>query len=188
MRKSTYYFCSIIGVVQRGQDSQSYLNSKLRTMTEGQRKETHFCPVCGERLSKDKNCPACGFVPSVSSASPRVFRIARMVVVVLVVFALGALAWHTILPEKPDKVDGSYEVLNFEGETVFVQEEDFEQWKATTRKILRLKDRIGGYKSEKRKEFGNLEEERRLERLILNANNQLGVLVDEVREMEHREP
>ncbi|MDZ7815845.1 MAG: zinc ribbon domain-containing protein [Planctomycetota bacterium] len=157
-------------------------------MTEKPRRETNFCPVCGEKLAQDNVCASCGFVPEGPSVSPRTFRAAKTVVLALLAAALVTLVWHTVIPESPQKRDGSYEVLNFEGETVFVAEEDFADWKDTTRKILKLKDRIADYKSKKRMEFGNLDEERRLERLILNANNQLGILVDNVREMEKREP
>jgi hypothetical protein len=146
------------------------------------------CPVCEGKLDASGSCPSCGFVfeePRTPSKLPR--RILLFLAAVALIAGIAVLAYK-LAPVTPDVVDGHYEVTGINGGTAYVPVEQYGLWRTKYSDVEDLRRKIEIQKQEKVNKYGNLEEERRLERLITITANQIESLLYEISEMEKASP
>ena len=144
------------------------------------------CPVCGENLSQDQTCDACGFFevkpPAFNWAT--VFKI-TLLGIVFAAIVISVTFW--VLSNRKTIVDGHYKLINDENSVVYVIIDDYPKWKDLSDNISALQNDIKRLSLEKKDKFSILEEERRIERLILNRKNELHSLIDDIRKLEKPE-
>ena len=149
-------------------------------------REKKNCPVCGKELAPDKTCSSCGFIEDPPS-TVNYFKVAKLSFAILIGAAIVAAVVFWGLGQRKTVVDGHYKLENYEKTAVYVEIADYPTWKELTDKIKAFQVEIRVLGVEKKDKFSNLEEERRIERLILNRKNEMHKLIEEVRKLEKLE-
>ncbi|GAB4150975.1 MAG: hypothetical protein Kow00107_01540 [Planctomycetota bacterium] len=145
------------------------------------------CPVCEANLDSNLECAKCGFKFEEPTPPKKWLRKIILLVAVTAVLSALVLAAFFLAPDKPVLVDGHYRVTGVNGGKSYVPVEHYERWRSLHSQLDRLRKTLRAQKREKLDKYGDLEEERRLERLITITANQIEVIILEIAALEKSE-
>ncbi len=156
---------------------------------DGKVHDTRNCPMCGKPLLPNLSCTYCGGEVTQranASSSDRRWIIPLFIVLLAL---LAVLSYYFSQKNRVVQANGFIEVQKgVDDNRVYVPVDSFETYRNSLDRLRQMRKKRADLETEKLLILGNIGEERRIERLIVNLNNEISVLTDELRRLERENP
>ncbi len=156
-------------------------------MKDERTEQAENCPVCGGEM-REGRCSSCGWEPPEGTGSSPTKRLVLSSLLLLFSLLAAGGVWYMIQRGDRSIEEGVLVKSGVGGGPVIVPTERYEEYKAGLDELLALRKRRRDLLKEKERVFGDLSEERRVEKLLQKTNNRIVILTETLKLMEKRAP